>query len=184
MAPDKEFEDKDTFFSEIRSPNELGISPLMELEERFKVSRFSRSVRELVSEDDEGSRGIDLDVGDGEIGEVLEAGEPDAGEAAEGVDACEGVEGSDEVGGEADWSNGAVEELEGLEGGEGFEGGEGEGDVVGAVDEAEGKEVAEGLGGVAAGGVWGEDGGVCAGVFGGGNVEGLEGSELLWVECA
>ncbi|KAB2625879.1 phytosulfokine receptor 1-like [Pyrus ussuriensis x Pyrus communis] len=47
MAPDKEFEDKDTLFSKIRSPNEVGILPLMELEERFKVSRFSRSVREL-----------------------------------------------------------------------------------------------------------------------------------------
>lgn len=46
MAPDNEFEAKDTFFSEIRSPNEVGISPLRELEERFKLSRFSRSVIE------------------------------------------------------------------------------------------------------------------------------------------
>ncbi|RXH75873.1 hypothetical protein DVH24_042660 [Malus domestica] len=133
MAPDKEFEDKDTFFSEIRSPKEIGISPLMELEDRFKVLRFSKSVREL------GSRGLNLDVGDGE---VLEVSEPDAGEAAEGVDACEGVDGGDEVGGEADWSSRAVEELEGLKGGEGFEGGEEEGDVIGAVGEAKGNEVA------------------------------------------
>ncbi|KAM2220537.1 hypothetical protein ACFX1S_019739 [Malus domestica] len=150
MAPDKEFEDKDTFFSEIRSPNEIGISPLMELEDRFKVLRFSRSVRELgifprslLPEksiwNDEGSRGLNLDVGDGE---VLEVSEPDAGEAAEGVDACEGVDEGDEVGGEADWSSRAVEELEGLKGGEGFEGGEGEGDVIGAVGEAKGNEVA------------------------------------------
>lgn len=43
-----------------------------------------------VAEDDEGAAGIDLDVGDGEIGEVLEAGEPDAGEAAEAGDGGEG----------------------------------------------------------------------------------------------
>ncbi|CAN6542642.1 unnamed protein product [Malus baccata var. baccata] len=133
MAPDKEFEDKDTFFSEIRSPNEVGISPLMELEDRFKVLRFWMSVREL------GSRGLNLDVGDGE---VLEVSEPDAGEAAEGVDACEGVDGGDEVSREADWSSRAVEELKGLNGGEGFEGGEGEGDVIGAVGEAKRNEVA------------------------------------------
>ncbi|TQD82096.1 hypothetical protein C1H46_032334 [Malus baccata] len=147
MAPDKEFEDKDTFFSEIRSLNEVGISPLMELEDRFKVLRFWMSVRELgifprsllPEKIDVGSRGLNLDVGDGE---VLEVSEPDAGEAAEGVDACEGVDGGDEVSREADWSSRAVEELEGLNGGEGFEGGEGEDDVIGAVGEAKGKEVA------------------------------------------
>ncbi|TQE07329.1 hypothetical protein C1H46_006982 [Malus baccata] len=47
MVQDKEFEDNYTFFSEIRTLNEVGISPLMELEERFKVLRFSRSAREL-----------------------------------------------------------------------------------------------------------------------------------------
>ncbi|KAM1256103.1 hypothetical protein ACFX2G_030852 [Malus domestica] len=139
MAPDKELDDKDTFFSEFKSLNEVGISPLMELEERFKVSR---SVRELASEDDEGSGGLDLDVGDGELSEVLEASEPDISEATEGVDAGEGVEGGDKVGGEADWSNRAVEELEGLEGGEVFKGSEGEGDIIEAVGEAEGNEVA------------------------------------------
>ncbi|KAM1838608.1 hypothetical protein ACFX13_020587 [Malus domestica] len=127
MAPDKEFEDNYTLFSEIRSLNEVGISPLMELEERFKVSRFSRSVRELLlqasDDDDEGFGSLDLDVGDDELGEVLEASEPDASEAAKEVDA-------------------------------GFEGGEGDGNVIGAIGKAEGKEVAERLGGVAAGGVW------------------------------
>ncbi|KAM1149721.1 hypothetical protein ACFX15_029534 [Malus domestica] len=150
MAPDKEFDDKDTFFSEFRSLNKVGISPLMELEERFKVSRSVRELgifpRSLLLEksmwDDERSGGLDLDVGDGELSEVLEASEPDISEAAEGVDAGEGVEGGDEVGREADWSNRAVEELEGLEGGEVFKDSEGEGDVIEAVGEAEGNEVA------------------------------------------
>ncbi|KAM1699196.1 hypothetical protein ACFX1Q_030260 [Malus domestica] len=150
MAPDKELDDKDTFFSEFKSLNEVGISPLMELEERFKVSRSVRELgifpRSLLLEksmrDDEGSGGLDLDVGDGELSEVLEASEPDISEATEGVDAGEGVEGGDKVGGEADWSNRAVEELEGLEGGEVFKGSEGEGDIIEAVGEAEGNEVA------------------------------------------
>ncbi|KAM0972548.1 hypothetical protein ACFX2I_020188 [Malus domestica] len=37
MAPDKEFEDNYTFFSEIRSLNEVGISPLMELRKGLRM---------------------------------------------------------------------------------------------------------------------------------------------------
>lgn len=131
-----------------------------------------------VAENDERASGIDLDVGDGEIGEVLEAAQPDAGEAAEGGDGGEGAEGGDEIGGEADGGDGAVEEVEGLESGEGLEGGEGESDVVGAVGEGEGEEVVEGLGRVAEGGVGVELG---AWVFGSWDVEGLEGSYLFGV---
>lgn len=47
MDPDNEFEAKDTFFSEIKSPNDVGISPTSAFDERFKNSRFSRSVTEL-----------------------------------------------------------------------------------------------------------------------------------------
>lgn len=134
-----------------------------------------------VAENDKGSRGIDLDIGDSEISEVLEAREPDASEPAEAVNAGEGVERGNEIGREADRGNGAVEELEGLEGGEGLESSEGQSDVVGAVGKAEGEDVAERLGGVAESGVGGEEGGLGAGVFGGWDVERLEGSELLWV---
>jgi hypothetical protein len=38
---------KDTFFSEIKSPKLLGIPPVSALEERLRLSRFSRSVMEL-----------------------------------------------------------------------------------------------------------------------------------------
>jgi hypothetical protein len=47
-----------------------------------------------------------------------------------------------------------------------------------AVGEGEGEEVAEGLGGVAEGGVVL----ALAGVLGGWDVEGLKGSQLLWVK--
>lgn len=63
------------------------------------------------------------------------------------------MEGGDEIGGEANRGNGAVEEVEGLDGGEGLEGCEGQSDVVGAVGESEGDEVAEGFRGVADGDV-------------------------------
>lgn len=135
-----------------------------------------------VAEDYERARGVDEDVGDGEIGEVLEAGEPDAGEPAEAADAGEGAEGEGEVGGEGNGGNGAVLEAEGGESGEGFEGCEGESHVVGAVQEAEREEVAEWLGGVAEGDVVAEETGLGAGVLGGGYVERLESSQLLWVQ--
>lgn len=106
--------------------------------------------------------------------------EPDAGESAEAVKAGEGTEGGDEIGGETDGGDGAVDELEILEGGERFESGDGERDVVGAVDEAEGEQVAEGSGGVAEGGI--VEGGLSAWVFGGRDAEGLEGSQLFWVK--
>lgn len=57
-------------------------------------------------------------------------------------------------------------------------------EVVGAVGETEGEEVAEGCGRVAGGGRGGGGvGRLKTGVFGGGNVEGLEGSQLFWVKC-
>lgn len=127
-----------------------------------------------VPEDDEGATGIDLDVGDGEIGEVLEAGEPDAGEAAEAGDGGEGAEIEGEIGGEANRSDRTVEELEGLEGGKGLEGREGQSDVVGAVGKLESEEVSEGLGVVAESDVVADQSWLRAGVSGGRNVERLE----------
>lgn len=132
-----------------------------------------------VAENDIRTGGIDGSGGDGEVGEVMEVREPEAGECFEGVDAGEGKERGGEFGGEANGGDGAVEEGEGVEGGEGLEGSERESDVVwGAVGEGEGEEVAEGLGGVAEGGVVV----ALAGVFGGGDVEGLQGSQLFWVK--
>ncbi|PON41139.1 hypothetical protein PanWU01x14_292110 [Parasponia andersonii] len=135
-----------------------------------------------VAENYERATGVNHDVGDGEIGEVLEAGEPDPCKPAEAADGGEGAERQGELGREGNGGNGAVLEAEGLEGGEGPEGGEGESDVVGAVEEAEGEEVAERLGGVAEGDVVAEESWLSAGIFGGGNVERLEGSELFRVE--
>ncbi len=97
-------------------------------------------------------------------------------ECFEGVDAGEGLERGGEFGREANGGNGAVGEGKGVEG---LEGSEGESDVVwGAVGEGKGEEVAEGLGGVAEGGVVL----ALAGVLGGWDVEGLKGSQLLWVK--
>lgn len=96
----------------------------------------------------------------------------------EAVDGGEGEELGREVGG-GGGCDGAVEEVEGEEGGEGFEGCGGEGvvDGSGTVRELEGGEVSEGCGGVAE-----EGGGLGAWVFWAGDVEGLEGFYLLWVE--
>lgn len=133
-----------------------------------------------VAENDIRARGLDWRGRDCKVGEVMEASEPDTGESSEGVYAGEGEEGGSEFRWEANGGDGAVEEGNGVKGGKGLEGGEGESDVVcGAVGEGEGEKVAEGLGGVA------EEGGVVlalAGVLGGRDVEGLQGSELLRVE--
>lgn len=61
-----------------------------------------------VAEDYERAGGVDEDVGDDEIGEVLEAGKPDAGELVEAADAGEGAEGEGKVGGEGNGGNGVV----------------------------------------------------------------------------
>jgi len=132
-----------------------------------------------VAENDIKARGIDGSGRDSEVGEVMEVREPKAGECFEGVDAGEGSERGGEFGREANGGDGAVEEGEGVEGGEGLEGSEGESGVVwGAVGEGEGEEVAEGLGGVTEGGVVL----ALARVLGGWDVEGLKGSQLLWVK--
>ncbi|CAL8991480.1 unnamed protein product [Prunus brigantina] len=52
-----------------------------------------------VAENDKGSRVIDLDIGDSEISEVLEACETDACEPAEAVNAGEGVKRGGGIGG-------------------------------------------------------------------------------------
>lgn len=109
----------------------------------------------------------------------MEAAEENAGEFFQAVDGGEGAEVGGEAGGEVDRGDGrAVKELESGECGEGIEGRDGELDIVGAVGEEEREEVAEG------GGVVADDSGMkrSAGVFGGGDVEGLEGSELFRVE--
>jgi len=126
-----------------------------------------------VAENDINARGIDRSGRDNEVGEVMEVRDPEAGECFKGVDASEGSERGGKFGREANGGDGAVEE------GEGLEGSEGESDVVwGAVGEGKGEEVAEGLGGVAEGGVVL----ALAGVLGGWDVEGLKGSQLLWVK--
>lgn len=119
---------------------------------------------------------LDLDIGDGEIGEVLKAREPDARDLVEALDACEGAKRGDKFRRETNGSDGAVEELKRLKSGEGFEGGVGQSNVGGAVRETERDDVAEGFGGVAESGIVG------ARVLGGRDVEGLECSELLRVE--
>lgn len=73
---------------------------------------------------DKRTGGINRDIGDREIGEVLETAEPDAGEPAEAVSAGEGSERGDQIGGEANGGNGAVNKLERSESGEGFQSGE------------------------------------------------------------
>lgn len=102
-----------------------------------------------VSKNDIRTTGIDLYIRDCKIREVLEASEPDAGELPKASNACEGAQRGNEIGREANRSNGAIDELEGLESGERLEGGEGQSDVVGAVGKAEGEEVAKRLGRVA-----------------------------------
>ena len=44
---DNELDAKDTFFSEIKSPNEVGISPSSAFDERFKDSRYAFSVTKV-----------------------------------------------------------------------------------------------------------------------------------------
>ena len=44
---DNELDAKDTFFSEIKSLNEVGISPSSTFDERFKDSRYAFSVTEV-----------------------------------------------------------------------------------------------------------------------------------------
>ncbi|PQQ17984.1 hypothetical protein Pyn_00653 [Prunus yedoensis var. nudiflora] len=55
-----------------------------------------------VTKNDKRSKGIDMDIGDSEISEVLEAREPDASEPTEAVNASEGVERGNEIGREVD----------------------------------------------------------------------------------
>ena len=47
IEPDNELDAKDTFFSEIKSPNEVGISPSSAFDERFKDSRYAFSVTKV-----------------------------------------------------------------------------------------------------------------------------------------
>ena len=47
IKPDYELDAKDTFFSEIKSPNEVGISPSSAFNERFKDSRYAFCVTEV-----------------------------------------------------------------------------------------------------------------------------------------
>ena len=47
IEPNNELDAKDTFFSEIKSPNEVGISPSSAFDERFKDLRFAFSVTEV-----------------------------------------------------------------------------------------------------------------------------------------
>ena len=47
IEPDNELDAKDTFFSGIKSPNEVGISPSCALDERFKDSRYAFSVTKV-----------------------------------------------------------------------------------------------------------------------------------------
>lgn len=59
--------------------------------------------------------GFDIVAGDGEVGEVREAAEEDAGEVLEGVDGSERSEIGGEGGGEVDDGDVAVDEGEGGE---------------------------------------------------------------------
>ena len=47
IEPNNELNAKDTFFSEIKSPNEVGTSPSSAFNERFKESRYAYSVTEV-----------------------------------------------------------------------------------------------------------------------------------------
>ena len=47
IKPNNELDAKETFFSEIKSPNEVGISPSSTFNERFKDSRYAFSVTEV-----------------------------------------------------------------------------------------------------------------------------------------
>lgn len=47
IGPDSLFEDKDRFFSEIRSPMLSGISPEIEFDDKFKALRLERRVIEV-----------------------------------------------------------------------------------------------------------------------------------------
>lgn len=138
---------------------------------------------EHFGEDHGGSAsGGDGDADDGEVGEVLEAGKPQASEVGEGGDAGEKAEGSEEGRREAPrGSDRAVDEGEGAEGGEGAQGGGGDVEVWGAVGEAEGDEVTEWLVVVASSGVAKRRGGG-AGVDGDGEAQGLKSRELAGVE--
>ncbi|KAK2975159.1 hypothetical protein RJ640_017372 [Escallonia rubra] len=92
-----------------------------------------------VVEEDRGAAGVDGGAGEGEVGEVDEAAEEDAGSSRMRTSG-----GWRRGRGEAGrGGGGAVEEGEGGEGGEGLEGGGGKGEVAGAVGEAEGEKVAK-----------------------------------------
>ena len=47
IEPDNELDAKDMFFSEIKSPNEVGISPSSAFDERFKDLRYAFSETEV-----------------------------------------------------------------------------------------------------------------------------------------
>ena len=47
IKPDNKLDAKDMFFSKIKSPNEVGISPSSAFDERFKDSRYAFSVTEV-----------------------------------------------------------------------------------------------------------------------------------------
>lgn len=102
---------------------------------------------------DKRTRSINRDIGNREIGEVLETAKPDAGEPAEAVGAGEGSERGNQIGREANGGNGAVDKFERSESGEGFESCERQSDIVGAIGQAEENQVSKRLGGVANGGV-------------------------------
>ncbi|KAK3035045.1 hypothetical protein RJ639_034835 [Escallonia herrerae] len=116
IGPESELDARETFRSEIKSPNEVGISPFKAFDERLRCSRFSSRVNEIdvgnvqmpafgqracevcvsdgdgvevleVVEEDRGAAGVDGGAGEGEVGEVDEAAEEDAGELVQGVHA-------------------------------------------------------------------------------------------------
>lgn len=82
---------------------------------------YSHRVEDIhFAEYDERTRGINRDIGNGEIGEVLKTAKPNAGEPTEAVGASEGSERGNQIRREANGGNGAVNKFEGSESGEGL----------------------------------------------------------------
>lgn len=69
---------------------------------------------------DERTGGINRDIGNREIGEVLKTTKPNAGEPTEAISASEGSERGNQIGREANGGNGTINKFERSESGEGF----------------------------------------------------------------
>lgn len=89
----------------------VAIQMLRKVTRKIRIGDSHRFEDIHVAKYNERTRGINRDIGNREIGEVLETAKPDAGELTEAVCASEGSERGNQIGREANRGNGAVNKF-------------------------------------------------------------------------